>query len=238
MRIVALTLAILGAAAPAVAANLVTNGSFETGYVKNTQFGADFASGVGPTGWTSASTSGYNLYFDGKTATTIDAASQYGGSQKFYSSFTGASPDGGKFVALDGDTSYHGALTQSISGLTAGKSYDLKFYWGGGQFDNRTGPTTERLDVSLGDMTQSTATLPNVSQGFTGWKTAFMTFKATAGTETLSQGTPSGLPPIAVLDGVSLNAVPEPATWAMMLVGFGFVGFATRRRASMRSFAA
>ena len=26
-------------------------------------------------------------------------------------------------------------------------------------------------------------------------------------------------------------AVPEPATWAMMLVGFGLVGFATRRRA-------
>ncbi|MFN7399454.1 MAG: PEPxxWA-CTERM sorting domain-containing protein, partial [Sandaracinobacter sp.] len=23
---------------------------------------------------------------------------------------------------------------------------------------------------------------------------------------------------------------PEPATWAMMIVGFGLVGFATRRR--------
>lgn len=29
---------------------------------------------------------------------------------------------------------------------------------------------------------------------------------------------------------VAFNAVPEPATWAMMLLGFGAVGFAMRRR--------
>jgi hypothetical protein len=30
-----------------------------------------------------------------------------------------------------------------------------------------------------------------------------------------------------------LVTVPEPATWAMMIVGFGLVGFATRRRERM-----
>ena len=34
-----------------------------------------------------------------------------------------------------------------------------------------------------------------------------------------------------VLDGsITINPVPEPATWAMMLLGFGAVGFAMRRR--------
>ena len=32
------------------------------------------------------------------------------------------------------------------------------------------------------------------------------------------------------LDNVSVAAVPEPATWAMLLVGFGLVGAARRRR--------
>jgi hypothetical protein len=31
------------------------------------------------------------------------------------------------------------------------------------------------------------------------------------------------------------GAVPEPATWAMMLVGFGGVGFAMRRRSKVRT---
>lgn len=33
-----------------------------------------------------------------------------------------------------------------------------------------------------------------------------------------------------VLDNVSVTAVPEPATWAFMLVGFGAVGYSMRRR--------
>lgn len=34
------------------------------------------------------------------------------------------------------------------------------------------------------------------------------------------------------IDNVSVTAVPEPATWALLLVGFGMVGVAARRRAS------
>lgn len=36
-------------------------------------------------------------------------------------------------------------------------------------------------------------------------------------------------------DNFAINAVPEPATWAMMLLGFGLVGFGMRRRREFAS---
>ena len=35
------------------------------------------------------------------------------------------------------------------------------------------------------------------------------------------------------IDNVSATAVPEPAAWALMLAGFGMVGFAARRRSNV-----
>jgi len=41
----------------------------------------------------------------------------------------------------------------------------------------------------------------------------------------------TGKPSNVLLHGITItNAVPEPATWAMMLLGFGAVGFSMRRR--------
>ena len=37
---------------------------------------------------------------------------------------------------------------------------------------------------------------------------------------------------VSVFDDVVAPAVPEPATWALMLLGFGMVGFASRRQRS------
>ena len=37
------------------------------------------------------------------------------------------------------------------------------------------------------------------------------------------------------LDNLSISAVPEPTTWAMLLVGFGMVGAAARRRSNVVS---
>ena len=140
----------------------------------------------------------------------------------------GASPTGGNFVALDGDTLYNASLSQTISGLTVGATYSLSFDWAVAQFADRTGDTTEMLHVSFGGESFDTDTAHNLPGGSIGWFNVTHTFVASDTSQVLSFlsiGTPNGQPPVALLDSVSLtNGVPEPNTWALMLIGFGGVG--------------
>lgn len=228
-----LAVAMLAATMPAQATiNLVTNGGFETTtFGSSSEVGiAGFAQGV--TGWTS---NGYNLLFKGGTQTTTSAANEYNDPLTYFRSNVTVDPTGtgGNFMALDGDPGIHGTLTQKITGLVAGQSYGLHFNWAASQLRNRTGATTEQLQVSLGGPAQTTQLISNPSQGFSGWTQGYFVFTPTSSSAVLSFlsiGTPSGQPPIALLDNVSLQAVPEPATWALFLTGFGLVGYAARRR--------
>ncbi len=215
--------------------NLVTNGSFEsTTCAASCEFGAGAVNGGQTlTGWTGGGGSALQFWYKGGTQTTVSATNRYGDPLAyFYPTFNTLSPDGGSFVALDGDSTVTGTISQDISGLQIGKVYTLTFDWAAAQLKNRTGDITEQLQVSFGGQTFLTPVLSVASGGFSGWKTATFFFTPTATTQTLkflSLGTPDGLPPIAALDGVSLT-VPEPATWAMMLVGFGGIGAMIRRR--------
>ena len=225
--------------AAAIAAPSLQNGGFESSsFVTSTEFGASYSAGQGVTGWTSPSASAFNLYWLASQALAhadIRNDTRFPGeAQQITFNFNQLSPNGGNFVALDGDTDYNGPLQQSISGLTPGGKYTVAFSWAAIQLTNRTGETTERFDVSLGSQTLSTATLTNPTQGFSGWKSASLTFTASAATELLSflsVGTPNGLPPVALLDGVSLTEVPEPGTIALLGAGMLAVG-ALRRRAA------
>lgn len=209
--------------------NLVQNGGFESSSygTMSSQFSTGFG-GQGVTDWLGGS--GLQQWFYGPTSTTTPAANQWSDpNDYFWPSF---SPISGNFVAIDGDPKVQGSISQSISGLVVGKTYTLTFDWGAAQLKNRSGDITEQLAVSLGGVTQDTGVLAVPSRSFSGWQSEKMTFTATAATETLSFlsiGSPTGLPPMAVLDNVSI-AVPEPATWAMMILGFGAIGFAMRRR--------
>jgi hypothetical protein len=78
-----------------------------------------------------------------------------------------------------------------------------------------------------------------------GWKHFSFTFLATGSLETLSfestTAAYSGNPtyPFALgpaLDIVAVTAVPEPSTWAMMILGFLGVGFMAWRRKSAAVF--
>ena len=72
-----------------------------------------------------------------------------------------------------------------------------------------------------------------------GWTQHSYTFKAFDPTATLAFNSQTHTPYGPALDNVSISAVPEPATWAMMIMGFGGVGAAVRasRRKQALAFA-
>ena len=144
-----------------------------------------------------------------------------------------SSPLGGNFLALDAAEGYRGkGISQTLTDLTVGQQYAVSFYWASGQQRGYTGVTTESLHVSFGDnQTQSTSVATNASKGFTDWQKQTFVFTADGVSDTLNflaVGTPAGLPPFVLLDGVTFNAVPEPGSLA--LVGIGLVMTAAVQR--------
>lgn len=211
-----------GFATSAMAANLVVNGSFDA--TPHTDK-VNFLNNV--TGWTG----GANLTFLAGPGTAAN-----GSYLSVYAPFPSVSPDGGNFVLADGDPNYSGAFSQTLGDLTVGHVYTVEFYQAAGQQAGFTGPTTERWSVSFGDETKLSTLITLPQAGFAPWQKQQLSFTATAVSQVLTflaVGTPGGAPPISFLDGVSVAGVPEPAMWAMMVSGFGLVGFAARRRSNV-----
>jgi hypothetical protein len=104
----------------------------------------------------------------------------------------------------------------------------VTFIEAAGQEVNFSGPTTEQWQVSFAGSTQLGPLMSTPSHGFTPWHSVKLTFTvpaASTGSEVLTflaLGTPSGIPPIAFLDDVGVNVVPEPGSLAV--VGIGLLG--------------
>jgi hypothetical protein len=173
-------------------------------------------------------------------------------------------PPGGNFIEADGNPDFETSFDQIISGLTVGTTYSLSFWQAAGQQLGFSGATTEQWKVffgtgtfavncsggscstsTMGDMTENDTALMNTpSQGTSPWELVSMNFVASATSETLSflawgdNGNETNLPPTVFLAGVnSPSLIPEPSTWAMMVLGFFGMAFVGRRRLMKRAVA-
>ncbi|WP_426162889.1 PEPxxWA-CTERM sorting domain-containing protein [Sandarakinorhabdus sp. DWP1-3-1] len=175
--------AAMAIAAPALAANVVTNGSFETG---------DFS------GWTQFGNTDF-------TFVTPDP-------------FLGG-PTDGTFHAAFGPVGSAGGISQTFA--SAG-NYTVSFDLG-----NESGGFNS---VDFGGITL----LSSVASGVY----ASYSFNVTVGANSTLSFSFQNDPSFYVLDNVVVDfggAVPEPASWAMLIAGFGLTGAAMRRRRVARA---
>jgi len=220
------------AAASAGATEFVTNGTFTslTGGVGQLGFNTN------ATGWSVPAPNGSYEFV--MTNGTAGSNGEYGNVSLWTAANGGANTwDGlaggpGNFVALDG-AFQDGALSQTINGLVVGQTYHLSFDYAFSQQFGFSGDTTQNLMVSLGGFSDTSPNYVIPNHSFQPWATYNKDIVATATSETLSFFSTASpqLPPFALVSNVSLTGgVPEPATWAIMLLGFGGLGAAIRMR--------
>jgi PEP-CTERM motif len=142
-------------------------------------------------------------------------------------------PGNGNYVDLDGTTGYGNApyagVVQSKASFGPGE-YTLSFDLGG----NARGAPAQTTVVDVGGRQVASITLDSNDP----FKLYTFNFKTTAaGPLTFYELGPSDQQG-NVLDNVTLASVPEPSTWAMLILGVAMIGFAARRRTGAMALAA
>jgi choice-of-anchor C domain-containing protein len=191
--------------ATAQASSLITNGSFELGAFDAAGFDTINAGNTAITGWTVGGNS-------------VDWIGTYWQPQ-----------DGNRSIDLAGNGP--GTLAQSFA-TALGQTY-LVQYWMAGNPDGA--PTVKNLDANV---------IVNVSASFDdtgfdksnmGWTLKSFSFVANGPISTLTFVDTDTGPYGPALDNVSVTAIPEASTWAMMILGFFGIGFIAYRRKSSAS---
>ena len=133
-------------------------------------------------------------------------------------------PNGGNiFVELDS------SRNSSMSRVIQAGTYQLSFL-----YSARPGvdASSNGIQVFLDNvLLDPPGTVTGVGGNQTSWSTVTSGYFTVTSPTTLkfaAVGTSDSLG--GYIDNITLNAVPEPATWAMMITGFGLVGGAMRRR--------
>jgi hypothetical protein len=217
----AAAVAALGLAAGGAHADAFQNGSFELGTFSNDGNGADTfnVGATAITGWSAVGVG--NISWDVGTA------------------FGLAPDDGSHYVDLTGYSDLGaggwGGVAQSFT-TVAGATYSVTFDLG---TDFPYANAGSGLTVAAGNASDSFLNFDADHTGRTIWAPETFSFKATGATSTLSFIGNSGAQFVG-LDNVAVTetagptgGVPEPASWALMILGFGGAGAALRRRRSV-----
>jgi hypothetical protein len=120
------------------------------------------------------------------------------------------------------DHSPYGGVSQTIA-TTAGGHYALTFYLGSSTQYGVPDSIFASAGTGSGTFTSTNPTLNNF------WQLETLLFTATGPSTLISLVGNSGNQYIG-LDNVAVEAVPEPSTWAMLIVGFLGVGVMAYRR--------
>jgi len=229
LTVAALTAGLAIAGGASAATNLVTNGSFE--------LGAD-----GLQGWTLISTGNVNA--QGYSPTVVIVTDGVARPYPTGAFNEGVGPDNapGPFAGDGGTRAVYfssdlpaESLTQTIS-LNAGW-YEVGFdaYVPQNGYNNSQDAT---FTASIGTYTWPPILLKGTAIGATSWKhySAIVNINpAQANVPTAFTFSAQGYPAVDVLvDRVYITSVPEPMTWALMILGFAGVGSALRDQRRQR----
>lgn len=136
--------------------------------------------------------------------------------------------DGNRSLDLNGN--FPGSISQTFD-VVSGQTYKVTFYLAG---NTDGGPDIKTLTTTSTDATIlfSSFNTAGRSHPDMGWTPISFEFTASGLTETLTflSTTVDGNAFGPALDNVTVAAVPEPSTWAMMILGFLGVGFLAYRR--------
>lgn len=212
--------ALAGVAGSAQAAPQFVNGGFEVG----TSAGWDFSDATNTPGWTLLSSGSFP-----RINLNIASGGPYGANNELRQFETIGGIE-------DGETS---AIAQTITGFSTGKMYTLSWIQSS-EFTHADELLVSISGASGGGGVFTSNPFPGSGQFWYGWQTFTTTFKALGPSVTFQfQGNSPANYEVGV-DAFQIlsSGTPEPTTWAMLLTGFGLVGFATRRRNKAASIAA